>query len=107
MAQKNAPLLVTDERFTRNVSKITDMLTGIHYHFSGDLFTIPNGHTTIKIWPIATGKSGWEECLYGEYDNAFHRVFPDPSCDCDAIPCACVEASIYVRRRYFVCGQTS
>jgi hypothetical protein len=54
--------------------------------------------TTMKIWPLCT--EGWEECLYGEFDDAFHRVYPDPSPDCDAIPCACVEAIIYIRNRY-------
>jgi hypothetical protein len=88
-----------NERFARNVEKMSDLLRGIHYQFAGDMFTICNGETTMRIWPLSTGEV-WAECLYGEFDDAFNRVYPDPSPHCDAIPCACVEAIIYVKKRY-------
>jgi hypothetical protein len=88
-----------EDRFSRNVRKMSELLRGIHYHFTGDMFTIYNGATTIRIWPLSNG-AVWAECLYGEFDDAFKRVHPDPSTECDAIPCACVEAIIYVKQRY-------
>ena len=83
-----------------NIEKLHDILYGFKYTYADGVFLIPNGDTIIKIWPIRLGSPTWAECLFGEFDDAFHRVFPDPSTDCNGIPCACVEASIYVRRLY-------
>ena len=82
-------------------AKMHALLDGVaNYTFTDTQFIIPNGATTLRIWTDKPVSPAWADCVFGEFDSTFCRVYPDPSTDCDGIPCACVEAAIYVRRRY-------